>query len=294
MKKYFLAILLMGAACLQASACDICGSSSSNSNPFLFPQLSKNFLSLGYTHRHYRQISNDTNVDQYFNTLLLTGQYSLGAKWQVLAQLPFQQNKTNDAAGLTHTSGLGDVVLLTNYKLLQRWRCGLRQTLTVGAGLKLPTGKQAFNAPDKEGDQNFQLGTGSLDFLLNSSYRLSYNRWTLQLMASYKYNQANRQGYRFGDLFSTKAMAAYRVELGSSYTLSPYVQVSRDQFMKDAHDHILQEETGGKALYTGFGADINSAKYALGVNYQVASQQQLSNGALKVRPGYSLRFSIIL
>ena len=122
--------------CLSASACDICGLGTSNYNPVLFTQLSKNYLSINYLHRLYHIQGSDGLNKEYFNTLLVSGQYSITNKLQLVAMVPYQLNKQKNARGINELSGLGDVTLMGNYRLWNDEGASKTQTLTVGAGVE--------------------------------------------------------------------------------------------------------------------------------------------------------------
>jgi hypothetical protein len=111
-------------------------------------------------------------------------------------------------------------------------------------------------------------------------------------MGSYKYNTPNRAGFRFGDVLSTGITTAYRIEKGS-YSVAPYVQVIGEQQMQNAIKKVLQIATGGKALYTGAGIDVNTRQMAVGVNYQMAPAQSLQGGMLQARPRLSAHISLL-
>ena len=82
MKKLFIA-LIMGLSYTSINACDICGLGTSNNNPFLFPQLSKNYISLNYLHRQYHIHSNEGLVKETINTMLVSAQFSINQKLQI-------------------------------------------------------------------------------------------------------------------------------------------------------------------------------------------------------------------
>src|SRR5215211_1587824 len=113
MKKIFLAILLFGATYLPAKACDVCGYGVSNYNPFLLPHLSKSYMSLSYLHRLYHTHS-DAGIHgkEYYNSLLVTGEFGLTNKIKLIATLPYQFNKRKNSDVAKNISGVGDMSLL--------------------------------------------------------------------------------------------------------------------------------------------------------------------------------------
>ena len=285
MKKYFTAVLLIGSLLsVPARACDICGCGVSNYNPFLFPHLSKSYIGLSYLHRTYHTRGDEGAFGtEHYNSFMLTGQYKLGKKLQFLALLPWQTNILTNDAGTRRAQGLGDITLNGQYRLWDQQTKKLRQTVLIGGGVKLATGRYVPAATDKADDQNFQLGTGSTDFLLNGSYRLSYRKWVFGASTSYKYNTANSDGFRFGDIWNAGVMAVYRQDW-DKVSLLPYVQLTHEAQLQDADNHVLQSHSGGTVFYAGGGVDLNTKRFTIGLNYQFAADQSLAGGQIDVGP----------
>ena len=284
---------LAGLSCAYVNACDICGLGTTNYNPFLFPHLTKNYFSLNYLHRLYH-IKTDEGVNkEYFNTLLASGQFTISQKLQIGATVPYQLNKLENYSGTKNAIGLGDIILFSNFRLWNHQDRSNTQTVVIGAGIKLPTGEYTTTKNESIEDQNFQLGTGSIDYVLNASYSLSYRKWIFSALTSYKYNTQNKANYRYGDVFTTGATAVYRKEL-KKLSIAPYIQIMNEHQMNDANNHLLQSHSGGNVLYTGGGIDVNTKKIALGANYQFAAKQHLFGGEINAKPRLSVHLSFIL
>jgi hypothetical protein len=56
----------------------------------------------------------------------------------------------------------------------------------------------------------------------------------------------------------------------------------------------LQNHSGGDVLYTGAGLDISAKRITIGMNYQVAANQNLVQGELQAKPRLSARLSFSL
>ncbi|GAB4092911.1 transporter family protein [Flaviaesturariibacter terrae] len=291
--RYALFLLMPLLGNVPAGACDICGCGVSYYNPNLFPHLARNYFGISYLHRVYRTYTDEGAGRESYNSLLLTAQYSVSSRFKLMAQLPWQANSLQGASTVRYLGGLGDASLLGQYRVWDRASDkGLRQTLLLGAGVKLPSGRYTGADAGKAGEQNFQLGTGSTDLLLNGAYRVSLPRWTFSANGSYKYNTSNRDGFRYGDMVSSGLQAAYRKEW-RRWSLAPYVQLSGEWQLPDARQHVIQEESGGRVLYTGAGVDINTRRLAFGINYQAAPLQRLAGGQVEVGGGLSLRSTFL-
>ena len=294
MKQFYLLVLALIGISVTTFACDICGFGVANYNPFLFPHLSRSFVGLNYQYRLYKTYDDDGAISkERYNTFLITGQYGVTKKLQLVALLPYQLNKLYNEKQTKNVSGLGDITLLANYTIWAKSMGKIRQTVMAGVGVKLPTGQYNAAATEALDDQNFQRGTGSVDYLLNGSYRIGYRKWILSTAVSYKYNTTNKDNYRYGDMLTTGATLIYRKDW-DGFSVAPYVQVMNEYQMQDADNHVLQDHSGGHMLYTGGGVDMNTRKVAFGVNYQWSPAQNLAEGQINVMPRLSAHISFVL
>jgi hypothetical protein len=291
MKKIFIVFFLTGLSCLQVTACDICGCGTSNLNPFLFPYLSKSYVGLSYMYRSYHIHQADgMKSTELYNTVSLTGQYSIGKRLKLSAMLPYLQSSLATENSTRKLSGLGDASILLNYKILDNQKGSFRHLVILGAGIKLATGKYISSSSGKTDEQNFQLGTGSFDYLLSGAYRVSHNKWAFSSMVSYKYTTQNKDDYRFGDVLTGNVMAVYSMAPGK-FSISPYVQFIGEKQMQNADKHMLQEGSDGNILYAGGGVDIAVKRFSFGINYQGALKQHLSEGLIKAKPRFTTQIS---
>jgi hypothetical protein len=290
MKRILLAIVV-AMAVQGASACDFCGMGVSNNDPFVFPHLHKRYAGINYLYRSYRVTGDDgLGSTECYQTWLLAAQFSLGKRVQLYVSLPLQSNNGEDYFSRQRRSGVGDASFSINYKILEKEKGLNSQVLTVGAGVKLPTGTNTAMKSAEE--QNFQLGTGSFDYSFNTSYTFTHRSWMFGANASYKYNTANATGFRFGDIITNAVTVAYRYD-ATRFSVSPYLQLRQEWQLANADDHVLQSHTAGNAFYTSLGADASFNKISWGVAMQLAPVQQLAGGNVSVNPGVSTHISFI-
>jgi hypothetical protein len=106
------------------------------------------------------------------------------------------------------TSGFGDVALSLRYAALTT----KRHRVTVGGGVKLPTGE--YKLRDQEGavsEPTLMPGTGSVDYLLSAMYQYLWVPGSLTGFASLapRFNTANPMHYRMGDSVVANAGLAW-------------------------------------------------------------------------------------
>ena len=279
--------VLLGILCfslLQTFACDICGCSSGNYFIGLLPQFRKHFIGTRYTFRSYTShVAGDASQfsHDFYQTVELWGGMNVGRKWQVMAFVPYNINKQNSDDGLNHSSGLGDITVIGNYKLLDT-RTGtkkgdwLSQQLFIGGGVKLPTGKFAADPEDIIPDANNQPGTGSVDFLADALYSIHVGDWGVNSSVSYKINES-AEDFHFGNRFNASAFAFHSFT-GLKTTLNPNVGLLYERLDANKLKNEKVADTGGQALLAAAGLEMNIAKVAFGVNAQLPIAQNLSNG----------------
>lgn len=142
----------------------------------------------------------------------------MGKRLQLLAFIPVNHNYQNSDDGVTKLTGLGDIVVLANYKVFDvssfSGKGGMfSQQLWIGGGVKLRTGKFEIedNDPDVAAAANRQLGSGSTDLLVNAMYNVRINRFGINTAASYKINSANKDRYKFGNKLTASSFIYYPI-----------------------------------------------------------------------------------
>lgn len=284
MKKLcFVAVVLL--YCAQTNACDICGCSVSNYNPFLFPHLSKTFVGISYINRHYHIRNEDESLSkQAVSSFILSAKINAGKKIQLNVLVPFQKNTSSNGLINERLNGIGDISVTAGWKAWNRLTRNSRQTVMVGTGVKLPTGKHYPGNSKKLGDQVFNIGSGSVDYILYGTYKAGYRKWFYNLSGSYKYNTANRSGFRYGDNIDISLLAGKRIDI-DKIALSPYLQAGWQKQMQNAVSHLLSPASGSDIIQLNIGADVNTRNLTAGLSFQVPAIQQIAGGQISIKPG---------
>ncbi len=278
--------------CISTYACDICGCSVSNYNPFQFPHLAKNYVGLSYLNRHYRLHGEDgSHAEQYVNTLLLSVQVNAGKKFQFTVLVPYQFTRLKMEGNNRQLNGIGDVSLLGSWKVWNKLTKTSRQAIMIGAGVKLPTGSYHPMESNKLQEQNFNVGSGSVDYIINGSYRLGLRQWVLNVSSSYKYNTTNKEQFRYGDVINSSLILGKRYE-PKNVAFLPYIQTSWEKQLQDATKHILQQHSGGHVLSAGIGLDVNTKRFTAGIAFMNPINQNLALGSIKASATTSAHVAI--
>lgn len=200
----------------------------------------------------------DNTRERSTQSLLLETSYGLTKRWAVTALISFvNQNRTirafNNNENEVSTNGIGDVVLLMKYNI--KTSDILDQTdISVGGGLKFPTGKAGLLTNGILLPADMQPGSGSLDFLLWGYYSKGFVPIIpVNIIAnvSYKINSSHNRfagseaGYKFGNELIFSAGVGYRTDTILDFSLFFRLRNTT----KDIFDNEEVPNTGGTWLY---------------------------------------------
>lgn len=283
-------IKLSALACVlivqQSYGCDVCGCSLGGSYFGVLPLYNKNFVGLrwsqakfyAYMDHHSESLPPEYSNDTY-RKAELWGRVYLNKRLQLFGFVPYLYNSMNGSEQVISSSGLGDVTLVTNYLLINTGEAKdkrFKHSLQVGAGIKLPSGKFRKEDRGKLINPNFQMGTGSVDFLISSIYTIRYQKVGLSLESGYKINTRNSHAYRFGNQFHTSGQFFYWQKAGA-FSLLPSGGLYYEQAARHNDAWIIQANTGGEALLAVGGFDVYYKNFTAGVNYKHTMDQQYNS-----------------
>ncbi|GAB3641690.1 hypothetical protein [Spirosoma arcticum] len=301
MKNLIICVLMLTA--LPCVACDICGCGNGSSFFGILPQSHRGFVGVRYGYKSYASHLTSVNLrsEETFQKAELWGRFYPMRKLQVLAFVPYFVNRqtlleTGDQKTL---SGLGDASVLVNYNVLNTFMDStihqIDHSLLLGGGVKLPTGRYRYD-PLSDADvanANFQLGTGSVDVLVNAVYTVRYRQWGINTDATYKMNGANSNRYQFGNRTTVNASVLYFGQLGG-VTLVPNAGVAYENARRDRDLGVLNTRTGGYTTFATAGIEGYIRNVSMGVNYQKPVTQNLSNGELRANSRLNLHVTLLI
>lgn len=288
---------------LPGMACDICGCGNGSSFFGILPQSHRGFVGLRYGYKSYSSHLSSVNLrsEETFQKAELWGRFYPVRKLQVLAFVPYFVNrqtllKTGDQTTL---SGLGDASVLVNYNLLNTLMDStthqIDHSLLLGGGVKLPTGRYRYD-PLSETDvanANFQLGTGSVDVMLNAVYTVRYRQWGINTDATYKLNGTNSNRYQFGNRTMVNTSLLYFGRIGG-VTLVPNAGVTYENARRDREQGVINTRTGGYTTFATAGAESYFGNVSMGLNYQKPVVQNLSNGELRANSRLNFHVTLLI
>ena len=142
----------------------------------------------------------------------MTARYGLGQGWDVRLAVPYwrkEMTRGKMSGGVltqneSSNNGLGDMVLMTRYRVLSQ-KQGSLFNLALGGGVKLPTGNT--DELDELSTSNgcygtgFQCGTGSWDPKFEIALNKMIKNWRFDSTFMYTLATKGDQEYEYGDKF---------------------------------------------------------------------------------------------
>lgn len=292
----WLAAILVAAMPVYTSACDICGCGVGTSYFGLMPQMHQNLVGLRWRESSFRSSSlhDGGSSRDFFRSLELTARYYPARRWQITAFVPMNFNYRETDERIQHQSGLGDAAMVANFSLWTRRSSNaagapVRHLLLLGGGAKLPTGHfREANGSHGEALPNFQLGTGSVDFLASLGYTLRHPRWGLHAESGVKINTPNPDDYRFGHRLNGQAFGFAVVNLSERSYLMPMFGGYAEASQIDRKEGRRQSETGGHLVNAIAGAELFVRQMSVGAQLQWPLAHDLAEGAVEAGPRFSV------
>lgn len=305
MKQILITILLVLSTGLATIACDICGCGVGSYYLGILPEYNKRFAGIRYQHKtletHLGPAGERTPIstDETYSSAELWGGWNIGTRFRVLAFVPYNFNERTNQASSGKKTGLGDIALMGYVKLVDHMGLlgekMLVQSLWVGGGIKVPTGQ--YNPAERlsiqDSPNNFQLGSASTDFTVNTAYDIRWHDSGINTNINYKINTANKYDYRYGNKFTSNILVYHKIRVAKKVTIAPNLGVLYEASEKDMEDQKYRVETsGGYSLSAVAGLEAGMNGLSLGGNFQKVGSQDLANGRAKAGNRLMLHMSI--
>jgi hypothetical protein len=197
--------------------CDACGCSASGGSMGFASMLNTNFVGIRYFNQSYKSTdglySNSAWYNESYNTMQVWARIPVVKQVQISALIPYHFHNRESANGKQNVSGIGDITILGMYQLYKTHKDStfLVHSLQAGVGIKVPTGK-FDEANNGSFNPSYQVGTGSLDYLLATEYVVKRKKIGLNTMLNYVIKTENDKNYRFGNQFNYSGTFFYLYE----------------------------------------------------------------------------------
>ncbi|RFS17471.1 hypothetical protein [Emticicia sp. C21] len=297
MKKLLVLVLIITQ--FDTLACDICGCANGSAFVGLTPRAGTQFIGLRYRHRTYDSHLNSVLLQtrETYQTVELWGRFYPVKKVQVMVFLPYNSNhqvlKNSGAESLKN--GLGDAIILGHVNVFNTFMdttntSHIYQSLMIGGGVKLATGKFEYGYED-EINPNFQLGTGSTDFLLSAIHTIKVHDWGLNTEIGGRISTRSNDKYRFGNRINGSLTAFYSKNWGV-FSIMPNAGVLMDYGFRDIKEGQRNSQTGGFAALANTGLEMYYSRFNVGFSYRLPVYQNLGEGELKSLPQWGVNLTV--
>jgi hypothetical protein len=304
--KKILGLFCLNIFVLQVSACDVCGCGVGSYYLGILPEFKKRFIGLRYQHKSLKtHISPDgstsylTTHETYLSTEIW-GALNLGKRFRIMGFVPYNFIERNNQGAISSKNGLGDISMIAYYQLLNKRKTlfnkALIQTLWIGGGLKLPTGKYKVDDKDILSSLNtFQLGTGSTDFMVNAMYDIRLQDAGINTNLSYKINTNNQFQYQFGNKLTANILTYYKLNIQNKFTIALNAGMLFEIASKDYEEKkFIVDNSGGNLSMSNLGIELTSKKISLGLNWQTPIEQNLANKTVSANDRFMVHVSFLL
>ena len=292
MKRIIICMLLVCAVVETTNACTACGCSASNQYMGLLPQMNNNFIGFQFISKGFStNLPDDGGGDPFglsndnYSTFQIWGRYSINKRIQIFAFIPYIYNVRKLNGESSVISGISDMTVMGNYRMLDKDNGAWKHTLLIGGGLKMPTGKyDSHSIQYEEGLPNMQPGTHSWDVIGDINYTISHQAIGMNVDLCYVYTTANSDSYKFGNRRSAGISGFYRVHK-NDVTLLPQVGLRYDHAEEDYTNfanRVKDDMSGGWQIHAAAGVQAYYKQWGVQFMYNQPLDQHYASGLVNM------------
>jgi len=296
----------LSATAFKTNACDICGCGVGGTYIGILPEFNKHIIGLRYRQNlltsHLQEGGNEsylTTKERYQSAEVWSG-WNITSRLRVMSIIPYNSisQKRKDGQSLLQ-QGIGDVSIFSYYNIINSRKTPgyaklLVQSLWLGAGIKLPTGRYSPANTNNTNANLYQLGTGSYDVIFTAMYDIRLQDAGLNINAQYKMNTANNYAYQYGNKWSATAQLYYKFNFKNTFFIAPNAGTQYDYANLDEDDDYDVVLSGGTLLLATAGVETYWKKHLnIGGNYQYPLSQNLAKGTVSAHSRWMFHVGIL-
>jgi len=234
----------------------------------------------------YAKATDEPSYTDNFHLAELFTSYQVTNRIKVSAQFPYRWNLRNTAGDLEAKSGLADTRIFGSYAIFDNKALSesIKLYWEMALGAKLPTGQYDESILFHDLPGNFNIGTGGMGYLLRSNVIFSKNGAGLGLTTAYQLNAKSRDGYQFGDQFTTGLILFGEKSVGTKSKLIPVGGLTYEHFGKNKFTSgNIAEGSGGKGLFLMGSFFYQHSDWQVGSSFSVLIAQNYSQNGIEAR-----------
>jgi hypothetical protein len=297
MKNYILLALLFFSLELKAG-CDMCTlylgmhpNQTKNSIGLRY-RISKYNLANAHNHSGESHASNGEEI-RLFQTMEIWAQYMPKPRWQIIAVLPYSMNSVEqNQLVLDSYNNIADLQLINRYQIYRSAEdAKFQKQLSIGLGIKAPTGVYEEKSNSGNTDPHIQNGTGSWDVLFNGSFLIKTDNYGFNQELNVKLNSKNKNDYQFANRYSS-ASSLFVFFKYKRVSIQPSVTAMLEYADYDQSNDLSVYFSNGTSIYGQTAVDIYYKRLIFNINSSVPVFEQLNDvGAEnKYRMGFGLNY----
>jgi hypothetical protein len=255
--------VMLAAACAQPlMACDLCSvyaatEAQGGSGKGFFGGIAEQYTYFNTYQVEGRDVPNFGN--QYINSSIsqVFAGYNFNDRIGLQFNLPVIYREYGYMAQRGSESGIGDVLLIGNFRLYEKQTKKFTFNWTALGGVKFPTGGSSHLNPEEEdfapgiGGHDLALGSGSYDGLVGTGFFARWKRLFLTGAMQYAIRSEGDFGYQFANDWTWFGGPGVYLLLGEEHTLSLQAIVSGESKGQDTVNGVPTEDTAITAVYLG-------------------------------------------
>ena len=269
--KCLLAVVLFIATAGAASACNACGGAAIGGGSSLLEQSSSNLIGIGFGHQGFKQDLHDRSVTDNFNQVTLWGKVKLLNDVFLKINIPYGINNRNDGENKHSLKGLGDLRISAEYIIINSFEnneMNIKNRLAIGSGIKAPSGKNAILEDGWIIPTNFNIGTGSWDFLFNTNYTITGGEAGANIDLNYRLTTKNESRIKSGNQLTADVFGFYKLTAGK-VTLIPFAGAYAESVGENKINEFPEYGTGGFGLFSKTGAEVYLNNVGCSAQYKI-------------------------
>lgn len=286
-----------------ANACDVCGGGLGGNFIGIAAQTSNTMIGLRFTnstlHTNHKAIFRDEHnyiSFENYSTANIWTRFYLNKYIQVFTFIPIHYFYRKEEGKITQNAGVGDATIRLHYLVFNNFdkrSCGVKQSLQLGLGLKLPTGYHLKKQNDVLLPVGMQMGSGSVDFPLAIIYNIRMKSIGMNLESTYTFNTKNNQDYRFGDKWNNTLTGYYWIQ-HNRLNYIPKINAELDWYQQDYKQKYSQTATGGLSAKLGVGFAVFLEKVSIDASFTLPIYENLNRGLTKTKSNLSIQFIYLI
>lgn len=225
-------------------------------------------------------LTGDDHYRELYQVLEVRADIWLGQRFALLTSVPMVNNyRAVNGVISTDIYGVGDPLFIGRYLVANTKRLTEEERtvhrLMLGAGAKLPLGRNDVRFLDQPVAVDMQPGTGTVDLLASLEYMVRHGRNGLAVNMIARHNGTNTTDYMLGHGLSTTAEVFRRWDFGDNIKLMPSLGLYHELAGRDVENGTPVRGTGSSTLFTHAGSRMWWRNWMILATFQYAAVRQV-------------------